>query len=144
MRHLRRSSKIRGIMRMAPRPHWKGYLKLSFVSCPIALYPAVTAAERIAYRQVNKRTGNRLRHQLVDAMTGEAVASHDKGRGYEVGENQFLLVADDELSTAKEQAKTRPFIVSPHTTNEDEQTEASPAAANVTALPVRPHGRDED
>ena len=69
-----------------PRPHWKGYLKLSLVSCPIALYPAVSPAERISFRQVNKRTGNRVRQQFVDAVTGEPVASEDKGRGYEIGE----------------------------------------------------------
>src|SRR5687768_1870140 len=62
---------------MPPRPHWKGYLKLSLVSCPIALYPAVSPAERISFRQVNKRTGNRVRQQLVDAVTGEPVASED-------------------------------------------------------------------
>lgn len=86
---------------MAPRPHWKGYLKLSLVSCPIALYPAVSPAERISFRQVNKRTGNRVRQQLVDAVTGEAVSSEDKGRGYEIGENEFLLVEDQEVEQAR-------------------------------------------
>ena len=62
-----------------PRPHWKGYLKLSLVSCPIALYPAITPAERISFRQVNRQTGNRLRQQLVDSVTGEVVQAHDKG-----------------------------------------------------------------
>jgi DNA end-binding protein Ku len=86
---------------MAPRPHWKGYLKLSLVSCPIDLYPAVSPAERISFRQVNKRTGNRVRQQLVDAVTGEPVASEDKGRGYEIGENHFLLVEDQEVEQAR-------------------------------------------
>ena len=65
---------------MAPRPHWKGYLKLSLVSCPIALYPAIAASERISFRQVNKQTGNRLRQQLVDSVTGDVVQSSDKPR----------------------------------------------------------------
>ncbi len=82
---------------MAPRPNWKGYLKLSLVSCPILLYPAASSAERVAFRQVNKRTGNRLKQQLVDAKTGEVVDSENKGRGYEIGRNQFLLVEDEEL-----------------------------------------------
>src|SRR6266699_4647780 len=82
---------------MAPRPNWKGYLKLSLVSCPILLYPAASSAERVAFRQVNKRTGNRLKQQLVDAKTGEVVDRENKGRGYEIGRNQFLLVEDDEL-----------------------------------------------
>jgi len=81
---------------MAPRPTWKGYLKLSLVSCPIALYPAIDAGERISFRQVNRATGNRLRHQLVDSVTGDVVEAHDKGRGYEVGEKQFVLVEDEE------------------------------------------------
>jgi DNA end-binding protein Ku len=71
---------------MAVRSHWKGYLKLSLVSCPIALYPAIAVSERISFRQVNRETGNRLRQQLVDSVTGEVVESHNKGRGYEVGE----------------------------------------------------------
>src|SRR5215211_4434232 len=95
---------------MAPRPHWKGYLKLSFVTCPIGLYPAVSAADKISFRQVNKRTGNRLRHQLVDSITGEPIEAYDKGRGYEVGENQFVLVEDQELDATREHAKAQPFI----------------------------------
>jgi DNA end-binding protein Ku len=82
---------------MAPRPNWKGYLKLSLVSCPIALYPATSAAERVSFRQVNRQTGNRLRQQLVDSVTGEPVNSENKGRGYEIGKDQFLVVEDEEL-----------------------------------------------
>jgi non-homologous end joining protein Ku len=100
---------------MAPRPHWKGFLKLSLVSCPIALYPAISAAERVAFRQVNKQTGNRLRQQLVDSVTGEPVQSYDKGRGYEVGQNQFLMVQDEELEAAQQEARARPFSAAPAT-----------------------------
>src|SRR5262245_5697908 len=93
---------------MALRPLWKGYLKLSLVSCPIALYPAISAAERISFRQVNRATGNRLRHQLVDAVTGVPIEAGEKGRGYEVGENQFVLVSDEELEAARQEgARTR-------------------------------------
>jgi Ku protein len=83
------------------RAYWNGFLKLSFVSCPVALYPATTAAERVSFRQVNRRTGHRLKHQLVDSITGETVETHDKARGYEVGENRFLLVEDRELDQAR-------------------------------------------
>jgi DNA end-binding protein Ku len=93
---------------MAPRPYWKGYLKLSLVSCPIALYPAIDASERISFRQVNKTTGNRLRQQLVDSVTGEVVDPYEKGRGYEVAENQFFVVEDEELERAREAARARP------------------------------------
>jgi DNA end-binding protein Ku len=82
---------------MAPRPNWKGYLKLSLVSCPIALYPASSSAERVSFRQINKKTGNRLKQQLVDSQTGEPVEREDKGRGYEIGKNDFIQVEDAEL-----------------------------------------------
>jgi len=85
----------------ASRAFWKGHLKLSFVSCPVALYPATSAAERVSFRQVNRRTGHRLRHKLVDSVTGEAVDSANKARGYEVGENEFLLVEDRDLERAR-------------------------------------------
>ena len=91
----------------ASRPQWKGYLKLSLVSCPIAIYPAVSAAERISFRQINRNTGNRLRQQLVDAVTGETVDRSDKARGYEVGESSFLSVQDEELELARQQAQAR-------------------------------------
>ena len=98
---------------MVPRAHWKGFLKLSLVSCPIALYPAIAASERISFRQVNKQTGNRLRQQLVDVVTGEPVQAHNKARGYEVGENQFLLVRDDELEAAEQEGRSRPYSSAP-------------------------------
>ena len=83
------------------RAYCKGFLKLSFVSCPIALYPATSAAERLSFRQVNRRTGHRLKHTLVDSVTGEAVDSSNKARGYEVGENDFLLVEDRDIERAR-------------------------------------------
>ena len=55
------------------RPYWKGHLKLALVSCPIALHAACSSAERIAFRQINKATGNRLRQQLIDEETREPV-----------------------------------------------------------------------
>ena len=57
---------------MAPRPNWKGYLKLSLVSCPVALYPATTTSERVSFRTLNRETGNRVRRQFVDEQTGDA------------------------------------------------------------------------
>src|SRR6516225_2709181 len=79
------------------RPYWKGYLKLALVSCPIALHAACSNAERIALRQINKATGNRLRQQLIDEETREPVAPEHKGRGYEVARGRYLLVEDAEL-----------------------------------------------
>ncbi|MGC2788085.1 MAG: Ku protein [Roseiarcus sp.] len=80
-----------------PRPYWKGYLKLSLVSCPIALYTATSPGERVAFRQINKKTGNRLRQQLVDEGTSEPIDPDDKGRGYEVDKGVYLQVEDEEL-----------------------------------------------
>ena len=83
---------------MAPaRPYWKGYLKLSLVSCPIALYTGTSATERVSFRQINKKTGNRLRQQLVDEVTRAPVEGSDKGRGYEYAKNAYIPVDDDEL-----------------------------------------------
>jgi DNA end-binding protein Ku len=79
------------------RPYWKGYLKLALVSCPIALHAACSSAERIAFRQINKATGNRLRQQLIDEETREPVAPEQKGRGYELAKGQYLMVEDAEL-----------------------------------------------
>jgi DNA end-binding protein Ku len=79
------------------RPYWKGYLKLSLVSCPIALYTATSSSERVSFRQINKKTGNRLRQQLVDEVTREPVESEDKGRGYEYAKGAYILVDDEEL-----------------------------------------------
>jgi DNA end-binding protein Ku len=83
---------------MAPaRAFWKGYLKLSLVSCPIALYTGTSSTERVSFRQINKKTGNRLRQQLGDAVTREPVEGEEKGRGYEYAKNAYIPVDDDEL-----------------------------------------------
>jgi Ku protein len=129
---------------MAPRPTWKGYLKLSLVSCPIALYPAVDAGERISFRQVNRATGNRLRHQLVDAVTGEAVETHDKARGYEVSENRFVVVEDEEIESARAEARTKPFGAPPASSDPPPSTEGSkrhkhkPSVEEPEPVAVRP------
>jgi DNA end-binding protein Ku len=83
---------------MAPRAYWKGYLKLSLVSCPIALYPAASGAERVSFNRINKKTGNRLKQQLVDGESGEPVEREDVGRGYEVAKGQYVQVEDEELA----------------------------------------------
>ena len=82
---------------MAARAYWKGYLKLSLVSCSISVNPATSSSERVSFRQINKQTGNRLRQQLVDEVTREPVEAEDKGRGYEVDKGVFIQVEDDEI-----------------------------------------------
>ncbi len=82
---------------MSIGPSWRGYLKLSLVSCPIALHVACSSSERVSFRQINRKTGNRLRQQLVDEVTREPVGAEDKARGYEIGRGQYLLIEDEEL-----------------------------------------------
>jgi DNA end-binding protein Ku len=85
---------------MAPgRPYWKGYLKLALVSCPIALYTGTSSTERVSFRQINKKTGNRLRQQLIDEVTREPVEGSDKGRGYEYAKGSYIQIEDDELDS---------------------------------------------
>src|SRR5580693_2727721 len=86
---------------MAPRAYWKGYLKLSLVSCPIALYPATSSSERVSFNRINKKTGHRLKQQQVDAETGEPVERDDIGRGYEVAKGQYIQVEDEEIEKIK-------------------------------------------
>jgi DNA end-binding protein Ku len=91
---------------MAPaRAFWKGYLKLSLVSCPIALYTGTSSTERVSFRQINKKTGNRLRQQLVEEVTRESVEGEDKGRGYEYAKNAYMPVDDDELDALAVESK---------------------------------------
>ena len=73
---------------MSPRPYWKGYLKLALVSCPIVLHAVCSSTERVSFRQINRKTGNRLRQQLIDEETREVVEAHEKARGYEIGKGQ--------------------------------------------------------
>ena len=91
---------------MAPaRPFWNGYLKLSLVSCPIALYAGTSSTERVSFRQINRKTGNRLRQQLVDEVTRKPVEGEDKGRGYEYAKNAYIPVDDDELDAIAVESK---------------------------------------
>ena len=82
---------------MAPRANWKGYLRLSLVSCPIALYPASSLSEKVSFNRINRKTGNRLKQQNVDSETGELVPREDMARGYEVAKGQYLIVEDKEF-----------------------------------------------
>jgi DNA end-binding protein Ku len=76
---------------VAPRAYWKGYLKLSLVSCPVALFPASSEREKISFNQINKTTGNRIKYRKVDAETGDEVDSADIIKGYEVGKGPKSL-----------------------------------------------------
>jgi Ku protein len=83
---------------MAPRSNWKGYLKLSLVSASIAIYPATSSTEKVRFNTLNRATGNRLKRQMVDSVTGDVVENEDMVKGYAVGQDQYVQVGDDELA----------------------------------------------
>ena len=83
---------------MAPRSNWKGYLKLSLVSASIAIYPATSSSEKVSFNRLNRKTGNRVKLQNIDAVTGEPVGRQDMVKGYEVGKDQYVQVEDEELA----------------------------------------------
>ncbi len=82
---------------MAPRAYWKGYLKLSLVSCPVLLFPATSAREKISFHQLNKETGHRIRYRKVDAETGDEVPQENIIKGYEVGKGDYIELDPEEL-----------------------------------------------
>ncbi len=84
-----------------PRSSWKGYLKLSLVSCPVALFPAISSRERVSFHVMNRDTGNRTKYLVVDSETQEPVDSENRLRGYEVAKNQYVYVEDDEIDAVK-------------------------------------------
>ncbi|NNM74653.1 Ku protein [Enterovirga aerilata] len=84
---------------MAPRSNWKGYLKLSLVSCPVQLFPATTTKERVSFHLLHRDTGNRLRRKLVDPETDEEVASDEQVRGYQVAKNEYVILEEEEIDS---------------------------------------------
>jgi DNA end-binding protein Ku len=89
---------------VAPRAYWKGYLKLSLVSCPIALYPATSEREKISFHQLNRKTGHRIRYRKVDAETGHEVESSDIIKGHEVAKGEYIELDPEELGPLRLQA----------------------------------------
>ncbi|ABE64606.1 conserved hypothetical protein [Nitrobacter hamburgensis X14] len=82
---------------MAPRANWKGFLRLSLVTCPIALFPATSESEKVSFNQINQKTGHRIRYVKVDADTGEEIANEDIVKGYKVDADSYLEITKDEL-----------------------------------------------
>ena len=92
---------------MAPRANWKGFLRLSLVTCPVALYPATSDADKISFNQINKSTGHRIKYARVDAETGEEVPNEDIVKGYKVDTDTYVEVTKDELeNVALESTRT--------------------------------------
>src|ERR1700694_4096301 len=82
---------------MAPRANWKGFLKLSLVTCPVALFPATSETEKVTFNQINKQTGHRIKYTKVDAETGDEVSHEDIIKGYKVDTDTYVTVDKDEL-----------------------------------------------
>src|SRR5262245_43036260 len=96
---------------MAVRSAWNGYLKLSLVTCAVEVFNATTYTEKLSFRIINRKTGNTVKRQYVDAGTGKPVEEEDQVKGYEVGGNEYLLVEEDEIESVQ--------IESNHTLNLD-------------------------
>jgi DNA end-binding protein Ku len=90
---------------VAPRAYWKGFLKLSLVSCPIALFPATSEREKISFHQLNKETGNRIRYRKVDTETGDEVEQANIIKGYEVQKGEYIELDPEELEAVALESK---------------------------------------
>ena len=86
---------------MAQRPAWRGYLKLSLVTCAVELTGTTTESERVRFRILNQKTGNTVKRQYVDSTSGKPVAEDDQVRGYETGPDEFLLIEEDEIDAVQ-------------------------------------------
>jgi DNA end-binding protein Ku len=92
---------------MAPRSFWKGYLKLSLVTCPVAMTPARSEGEKVRFHTLNRKTGNRVQARAVDAETGKPVAEEDEAKAYQKGEDDYIILEDEELdAVALESTRT--------------------------------------
>ena len=85
---------------VAPRANWKGFITYGEVSCPVALYTAASASERIAFNTLNRKTGNRVRREFVDSETGKRVEREDQVKGYEIDNGQFVVLEPEEVAAA--------------------------------------------
>jgi DNA end-binding protein Ku len=86
---------------------WKGFLRLSLVTCPVALYPATSESEKVSFNQLNRKTGHRIKYAKVDADTGEEVANEDIVKGYKVDTDTYVEVTNEELeNVALESTRT--------------------------------------
>jgi hypothetical protein len=113
---------------VAVRAYWKGYLKLSLVSCPIALFPATSEREKISFHQLNKETGNRIRYRKVDAETGDEVPQDNIIKGYEVSKGEYIELDPEELEAVA--------IRSKHTLEIEEFVPRRTSTNSTCAIPI--------
>lgn len=84
----------------SPRANWKGFIKFGEVSCPVALYTAASASERITFNTLNRATGNRVRREFIDGETGEPVEKDDQVKGYETENGHYIVLEPEEVAAA--------------------------------------------
>lgn len=82
---------------MARQKFWKGYLKLSLVTAAVSLVPATTESNKVRFHVLNRKTGNRVESRYLDAVTGKPVSEKDEVKGYACGEDDYVLLEDDEI-----------------------------------------------
>jgi len=109
---------------MAARAYWKGTLKLSLLTCPVALYPASTSVEKTHFHMINRETGNRLKQQMIDAETGDVVEGNQKGRGCELSTGKYVEIEKDELDAVqiesiRAEGRDRPALPQPVSRKQD-------------------------
>lgn len=83
------------------RSTWKGYLKLSLVTAAVRLAPATSETSRIRFHQLNKATGNRVKQQLVDSVSGEPVEREDIVKGYEYSKGRYVEIDEADLDAVR-------------------------------------------
>ena len=124
---------------MAPRANWKGFLRLSLVTCPVALYPATSDTEKVSFNQINRKTGHRIKYAKVDAETGEEVASDDIMKGYKVDTDTYIEVSKEELDDiALESTRTIEIDEFVPKTEPQRSDRNDTSRIPATAIPPRP------
>ena len=121
---------------MAPRANWKGFLRLSLVTCPIALFPATSESEKISFNQINRKTGHRIKYQKIDAETGDEVSSEDIVKGYKVDTDRYLEVTKDELENIALKS-TRTIDINEFVPRSRDRRSLSRAARTISFLTVK-------
>ncbi len=92
---------------MAVRPYWRGYLKLSLVTCAVTLSPATTQGEKVRFHTLNRKTGERIHTQYIDAISGKPVDDDDQTRGYQKAEDDYVILEEEDLDSVQlESART--------------------------------------
>jgi Ku70/Ku80 beta-barrel domain len=117
-----------------PRANWKGFLRLSLVTCPVALCPATSDSEKISFNQINRKTGHRIKYAKVDADTGEEVSNEDIMKSYKVDTDTYIEVSKDELEAPSTLTSSSPRAASTPATSSGRTTSCRTVRLGMTPL----------